>query len=130
MSHKNNVYFDGLCLVCSTEINHYKKLDSGHKLDFQDITDPSFNPTQQGLDPHKVHQVMHVKDSNGQIHTGVDAFRIIWQNIPQYNFLNKWSQNRVFNIALNIGYHLFTRIRPYLPKRKAQCSTSPYCSTK
>ncbi len=129
-SLKSIVFYDGLCLVCSTEINHYKKLNKLEQLAFQDITEPNFDPTSHGLDPRRVHKVMHVKDAQGQIHTGVDAFRIIWQNIPQYHFLNKWSQYRPVNFALHVGYHVFALIRPYLPKRKLDCSASPYCEVK
>jgi predicted DCC family thiol-disulfide oxidoreductase YuxK len=124
------IYFDGLCLACSAEMNHYRKLPGSEKFIFTDITDPSFIAADHGLDPKQVHKVMHVRDVNGQLQTGVDAFRAIWQVIPKYQFLYRYSENTIIRSLLNIGYNGFVIIRPFLPRKKADCASSPYCEVK
>ena len=125
--NKGAIYFDGLCMACSAEINHYRRLPGSEAFDFVDITARNFSPEAHGLDPKAVHKVMHVKDINGKLHTGVEAFRVIWQQIPRYQFLARWSKKGMLRHALNFGYEFFVKVRPYLPRRKADCSASPYC---
>ncbi len=121
------VYFDGLCPLCSREINHYRKQEGSNKISFIDITDENFSAAEQGLDPVKVHQVMHVKTSNGDLRTGVDAFVAIWQVLPKFSWLAKLAQNRLVRPFLDIGYHTFAAIRPFLPRKNKDCQESPYC---
>lgn len=124
------IYFDGLCVACATEINHYRKLNGADKFQFIDITESQFKPDEHGLDPALVHKVMHVRDTEGKLHQGVDAFRAIWKELPRYQFLYKLSEKSLVRSILNTGYDVFVKIRPYLPRKKADCSTSPYCEMK
>ena len=126
-SRTGTIYFDGLCRACSAEINHYRKSPGSEHFIFLDITHPSFNPKTHGLDPQKVHRVMHVRDSSGQLHEGVDAFRTIWQQLPRYRFLVRLSDIKFFRLLMEFGYRLFIRVRPYLPRKSDECSESPYC---
>jgi predicted DCC family thiol-disulfide oxidoreductase YuxK len=122
------VYFDGLCMACSAEINHYRKLEGAEHFDFVDITANGFEPAAHGLDPHKVHKVMHVRDREGVLHEGVEAFRTIWKELPRYHFLWRLSDSPAVRPVLELGYRAFVVARPYLPRRKAlDCSASPYC---
>ena len=61
---------------------------------------------------------MHVRDANGKLHTGVAAFLEIWKVMPTYR---KWvpiASNSIILPFLKVGYFIFARARPYLPKRK------------
>jgi predicted DCC family thiol-disulfide oxidoreductase YuxK len=129
-SQTGAIYFDGLCLACSAEINHYRKLPGAENFSFIDITSPDFKAAEHGLDPHLAHKVMHVRDTKGILHQGVDAFRAIWNELPRYHFLYRLSENKVMRALLNIGYEGFVKIRPYLPRKKSDCSSSPYCEVK
>lgn len=121
------IYFDGLCLACSTEINHYRRLPGSEKFNFLDITDPQFKPQEHGIDPYSVHKVMHVRDPQGRLHQGVDAFRAIWREIPRYQGLYSLSEKKVVRSILEVGYKFFVVIRPYLPRKKSNCENSPFC---
>lgn len=130
-SPRGAIYFDGLCVACSLEINHYRKLQGSENFDFVDITAPGFSPEAHGLDPFKVHKVMHVRSADGILHEGVDAFRTIWINLPRYNFMARLSERPIARAVMELGYRGFVKIRPYLPRRKpADCSASPYCELK
>ena len=121
------IYFDGLCPLCSREINHYRQTKGSEKLIFIDITDSSFNPQKEGLDPLKVHHVLHVKDSNGNVYTAVDAFIHIWRLLPNYNWLAHIVSNPFIKILITPFYYLFAKFRPQLQKRNKDCQASPYC---
>jgi predicted DCC family thiol-disulfide oxidoreductase YuxK len=121
------IYYDGLCHLCSAEIKHYRKTPGSENLQFIDITDPTFNAEQEGLNPMDVHQFMHVKNNEGKIFTKVDAFIEIWKVLPKHHFPAKIAQLKVLRPFLNLGYWMFATVRPYLPKRKKTCEASPYC---
>ena len=121
------VFYDGLCVVCSKEIEHYKKLKGAEKFKFLDITEKNFNAMSYGVDPYKVHKVMHVRGLDGNLYTGPNAFRAIWKELPRYKFLFSLTNNVFALFFMNIGYSCFVRIRPYLPRKKANCEISPYC---
>ena len=124
------VYYDGLCLACSTEINHYRKQAGSENFIFLDITDSDFKAEVHGIDPQFVHKVMHVRDPAGKLHQGVDAFRAIWRELPRYQFLYRLSERKPFRALLQFGYNAFVKIRPYMPRKKQACSDSPYCEMK
>ena len=129
-SKQGTIYFDGLCRLCSAEINHYRKLEGSDAFEYVDITAAGFEPKDHGLDPYKVHKVMHVRDASGVLHEGVDAFRAIWKELPRYRFLWMAADQPLVRPILEMGYRAFVLARPYLPRRKAlDCSASPYCET-
>jgi predicted DCC family thiol-disulfide oxidoreductase YuxK len=66
---KIKVYYDGLCVLCGREIQHYIKQEGSCNIDFIDITKSDFNPQLEGLDPYLVNKFMHVQDQAGQLYT-------------------------------------------------------------
>ncbi len=128
-SNKVQVYFDGLCHLCSREIDHYRKQRGSEEIQFVDITAPEFDPMKAGLDPVRVHREMHVRKSNGSLKVGVDAFIAIWEILPRYHFAARLGKRALPHVLLTAGYHVFARVRPFLPRKKADCSASPYCAS-
>lgn len=124
------VYYDGLCPLCSREIDHYRKQEGVEKLSFIDITAADFDAQKEGLDPRAVHKVMHVRGTDGRVKTGVDAFIEIWKILPRYRWASKLAQQSLVRPALDLGYQVFATVRPFLPRRKRDCEASPYCETK
>jgi predicted DCC family thiol-disulfide oxidoreductase YuxK len=128
--NKLQVYYDGLCKVCSFEIEHYKKQKGAENINFVDITLADFNAEKEGLNPLFVHKYLHAKNEEGQIVSGVETFRLIWQKLPKYNWAFQFSKNKLVSSSLNLGYQFFVQVRPYLPRYKDQCKDSPYCEVK
>jgi predicted DCC family thiol-disulfide oxidoreductase YuxK len=123
------VYYDGLCVLCSSEIDHYRKQVGADQIQFVDICGPSFDAVKEGLDPFEVHRVMHVRRADGSLAIRVQAFIEIWSSLPKYKWAASLAKKRTINQILEIGYTVFAKIRPFLPRRKkAQgCEESPYC---
>lgn len=127
---KVTVYYDGLCVLCSREIDHYRRSRGADLINFVDICAPGFDPASHGVDPKAVHRVMHVKRADGTLATEVDAFIAIWTTLPGYSLLARIARYGFVRFFLNIGYQLFVRVRPYLPRRSSDiyaCADSPYC---
>ena len=85
---------------------------------FVDITDRDFQATREGLDPDRVHREMHVRRSDGSVAVGVDAFIAIWETLPKFRWLARLSRRKPVHVVLRIGYAVFARVRPYLPRRR------------
>jgi predicted DCC family thiol-disulfide oxidoreductase YuxK len=117
------LYYDGLCPLCSREIAHYRKRAVGDSLRFIDVTDPKFDAAEQGLDAKRIHRLMHVKVGD-ELRIGLDAFIAVWDAIPNYSWLAKAARLPGLHALLNLGYHLFAAVRPWLPRRKR-----PFCES-
>src|SRR5262249_12657363 len=111
------LFYDGLCPLCSREIEHYRRHLAGTPADFVDITAAEFNAAAHGLDPQAVHRVMHVKVGD-ELRTGVAAFAAIWAAIPRYRWLARLARNPVGHGLMHLGYRAFARVRPWLPRRR------------
>ncbi len=121
------VFFDGACHLCSREIDHYRKSPGSDRLSFIDISEPGFSAATYGLDSVQVNQEMHVISPDGEVHVAMDAFIEIWRVLPRYYPLHKIAQARGIRPMLDIGYSVFAKVRPYLPKRKTACAA---CETR
>lgn len=130
VSQKGTIYYDGLCILCSREIDHYRRQVGAENFNFVDITAPDFSAEDHHVDPFEVHKIMHVKGVDGKLYTKVDAFIEIWSHLPKYQLLSKFAKQPWLRPLLDMGYLGFSKVRPFLPKRKTGCDTSPYCETK
>jgi len=117
------IYYDGLCPLCSREIEHYRRQAQGRpSIVFVDIMNPSFDAREHGLDPLRVHREMHVREGD-RLWVGVDAFYAIWRHVPGNRWLWFLARLPLADQFLRIGYFFFAMVRPYLP-RKQSCDTS------
>ena len=110
MENKGQIFYDGLCRACSLEIDHYRKLPGSDRFEFTDITKSDFDAKSFGLDPFKVHKVMHVKSPDGKMNQGVDAFIAIWKELPRYQWLASLAKRSVIRSVLELGYQGFVII--------------------
>ncbi|MDO9067425.1 MAG: DUF393 domain-containing protein [Deltaproteobacteria bacterium] len=117
------VFYDGSCIICANEIEHYLNKDHGDKLTATDISHPDFEPATHQISLADFMHQLHAIDQDGQVFKGVDSFWAIWQAFPAstvYGIMGRIIQLPVVNRLARIGYSLFASVRPYLPKRR-QC---------
>jgi len=120
------IFYDGSCIVCATEMAHYRKKSHGGRLIFVDISAPDFEPERYGRSLQEFMTRMHVMDAEGAVYRGVDAFPVIWQAFPDliYRLMGKFIRLPVIHPLARIGYALFARFRPYLPRKEAACDSA------
>ena len=90
------VYYNESCSICRFEINHYKKFEE--KIDWVDVTNNKSAVDETKKQPKELIRRLHVL-KNGQIYKGIDAFLIVWEELPKY----KWLYNLV---KTPIIYHI------------------------
>jgi len=76
------VFYDGACIVCATEIEHYLKKDHGGKLLAVDISSHDFDPAPYKISMTDFMQQLHAIDQDSQVFKGIDSFWAIWQAFP------------------------------------------------
>lgn len=118
MENKVIVFYDGDCIVCDLEMNQYKKQEKMGLLKFVDINSKEFKNYHSVLSFNLAHEKMHVM-KNGKKLDGVDAFLLIWEQLPQkrYKILSKIISSKYIRPLADIGYIIFAKNRKYLPKK-------------
>lgn len=126
------IFFDGSCLVCATEMENYRNTNPDNRFVFVDISAAEFDAAEYGKTSAEFMAELHVRDANGVFYTGVDAFSTIWQAYPDFSF---WRQVSALinlpgiSLLSRFGYRLFARYRHLLPARAAQCDSGT-CTTR
>ena len=114
------IFYDGACIVCATEIEHYLRRDRVGRLVAMDISSPDFDPDEYHIPLTDFMYELHVIDRSGTIYRGVESFWAIWQAFPAstvYGLMGTIITAPVLNQIARLLYQGFARIRPYLPKR-------------
>lgn len=72
------VYYDGLCPLCTREINHIKRLDKQGQLDMQDINAADFEQRFPHIDRVQADRILHGELPDGRIILGLDVTCMAW----------------------------------------------------
>jgi predicted DCC family thiol-disulfide oxidoreductase YuxK len=89
MQQETEVLYNADCPVCSREVNHYARLSSDQALPirYDDLNDTE-RLVKWGITPDAAARRLHVR-KNGVISSGIPAFILLWQEIPQTRWLAK-----------------------------------------
>lgn len=118
------IFYDGACVICAAEVEHYGRKDHARRLVLVDISAPDFDPQPYGISREALLRQMHAIDDQGEIFRNVEAFWAIWQAFPSstiYGLLGRIITLPLINPLARCGYQLFARLRKYLPKRQRSC---------
>ena len=114
--------YDGLCPICSREIDFMRRRDRANRLAFEDIAAAGFDAARYGLTENDVVARMHGVLPDGRVVTGMEAFRIAygalglgWLVAP-----TGWPGLRP---VFDLFYRTFARYRPRLSKFTRECTT-------
>ncbi len=109
------VFYDGACPLCMREIAFYQRRKGAERINWVDISKDGQLPPQ--LSREKALARFHVMDEAGHIHDGAKAFALLWQSLPAFKVIGHIAGFWPVRIILDIGYEVFLRIRPLLPRR-------------
>lgn len=105
------VFFDGGCPLCHREIGHYRRVDRTGRLRWVDAAGEADSLAGYGLSIEDAMAELHVLDEAGQWQRGVDAFLIIWNNLPAYRWLAKLVSVTGLHRPLRVVYRRFAAWR-------------------
>ena len=94
-------YFNESCNICRIEINHYKRINI--TIDWVDVISNKNALKDTKLSPEELIRRLHVVKDD-KLHKGLDAFLIVWEEIPRYKILSKFAR---LPIIYNIGWLIY-----------------------
>ena len=110
------VYFDGACPIYRREIDLMKIFNRKYRLQFIDFSGGSYRHAEHGLSLLDLGRVIHARWSDGNIITGVEVLREMWEAIG-LGFLARFSRLSGINTLLVKAYAWFAKNRLWLTKR-------------
>jgi predicted DCC family thiol-disulfide oxidoreductase YuxK len=117
------VFYDGGCPLCRREIAHYRRIDSAGRLQWVDAPNEPGTLARHDLSLAQAMTELHVLDSNGDWQRGIDAFLVIWQQLPGYRWLAKLVIVLRLRNPLAVVYHRFAAWRYRRRCAAGSCTT-------
>ena len=107
------VFYDGKCSLCSKEIKYYRNIAPVETFYWLDITTPAGADElkKEGFSLSEGFKLLHAKDEEGLLHTGLDAFILIWQQLKGWKVLALFVCLPVIRQIASILYCCFARWR-------------------
>lgn len=112
------VLYDGACPLCRREIGIYRGLSPlrpDSPLCFADVSDATL-PLPPGTTREQLLARFHVRDRNGQLHSGAQAFLALWAALPGWRWLALVGRLPGVAWLMERSYTHFLRWRPALQR--------------
>jgi predicted DCC family thiol-disulfide oxidoreductase YuxK len=105
------VFFDGKCGVCSKEIAQYKSLAPKNVFSWINIAVESKALNHRNITQAQGLLYLHVIDTENKLHIGVDAFAVIWKQLPKWWIIGYLIKAPLFNFVATLVYKFFAQKR-------------------
>jgi len=105
------VYYDGKCGVCRNEMAHYRRIAPAGVFEWLDIVHMPLPKMPLGLSRVEALKVLHVQDDHGKLHRGLDAFLVIWQQLPRFHYLYRSLRLPGIHCLAQGAYRIFAGVR-------------------
>ncbi len=109
------VLYDGACPLCRREIGFYRGLRPIAPVCFADISDAA-QPLPPGTTREQLLARFHVRNRDGQLISGAQAFLALWAALPGWRWLAWVGRLPGASWAMERIYRLFLRWRPLLQR--------------
>jgi predicted DCC family thiol-disulfide oxidoreductase YuxK len=106
-----SVFYDDKCSLCSREINFYKKIAPKAPLEWLGISTSSIELKNAKVKRIDALMFLHARDNDGMFHIGVDAFILIWRNLPYFKYINYFILLPGIYQLANLFYAKFAKYR-------------------
>lgn len=105
------VFYDDQCGLCRKEIAVYQNQDKHGLFNWQRLSETTFDPNEQRFDLVQALERLHVINHQGDVKIGVDAFIVIWNQLPYWKFLGFFASVAPVKWFLNLVYDQFAKRR-------------------
>ncbi|MEO1282666.1 MAG: DUF393 domain-containing protein [Pseudomonadota bacterium] len=123
------VFFDGSCPLCRSEIAFYQKRTDDSTVTYTDVSEAhrAGRDVVAGLDAETAMSRFHVRDHDGQLLSGAVAFAALWRAVPGFKTAGKIAALWGIRHILEIAYRGFLVFRPSIQRfvsgrQEARCA--------
>ncbi len=109
------VLYDGACPLCRREIGVYRGLKPTTPVCFSDVSDTA-QPLPSGTTREQLMARFHVRQADGQLLSGAQAFLALWAALPGWRWLALVGRVPGATWAMERTYRLFLRVRPLMQR--------------
>lgn len=106
----SKVYYNSACPVCNAGIKDQRKRMQNCGVTDTEWIDVHNNPdavSEVGSSLEQVRERLYVKDDNGQLNIGADAFIHLWQQTPNQRWLARLFQLPIIQSLARLAYNGF-----------------------
>jgi predicted DCC family thiol-disulfide oxidoreductase YuxK len=119
------VYFDSACPVCRREVAHYRRQCGADAITWVDAATCDEEALGPGLDRRTALGRFHVREADGALVSGAEAFIAIWRRLPALARLAPLASSRPMLALLDACYAVFLRMRRWWRlRRETACAPS------
>lgn len=105
------LFFDGSCPLCRREIHHYRQLDKNRAINWLDIANKPAELAEHNLSSSQAMRFIHGVDAEGTLVRGLEAFMMVWRELPYYRRLATVIEILRLQPLLNLAYERFANWR-------------------
>ena len=106
-------YFNESCSICRAEINHYKKINNS--IDWVNVINNKDALHETKLSSKNIIRRLHII-KNKKLYKGLDAFLIVWEEIPKYKLLSNFAKLPLIYHISYLIYEFFALLLFYKNK--------------
>ena len=103
------VYYNSACPVCRSGVEAQQGRMVGCDIEWIDVHANPDAVAEVGADLEHVRERLYVRDADGRIHVGADAFSKLWRDTPGQRWLGRRAALPVFRRAARAAYDWFAR---------------------
>ena len=104
---KPTLYFDGDCPVCSREVAMYRRQPGADGVYWVDVARCETADLGCGLTREAAMARLHLRQPDGRLVSGAEAFAALWQALPRWSWLGRLLGSGVGLRLLEAGYGAF-----------------------
>ncbi|MDQ3185390.1 MAG: DUF393 domain-containing protein [Pseudomonadota bacterium] len=109
----SKVYYNSACPVCNAGIKDQRERMEACGIKDIEWIDVHTHPeavSEVDASLEQVRERLYVKDADGELNIGADAFTQLWSQTPSQRWLAKLLRLPVFKQLTNLAYNVFARL--------------------
>jgi predicted DCC family thiol-disulfide oxidoreductase YuxK len=109
----SKVYYNSACPVCNAGIKDQRQRMEACGIKDVEWVDIHANPdavSEVGASLEQVRERLHVKDADGELNIGADAFTRLWSKTPSQRWLASLLRLPVLKPLTHLAYNAFARL--------------------
>jgi len=103
------VFYNSACPVCNTGVSYQKDRMRNCDVEWADVHVERNSVDELDADLDFIRERLHVKDTNGNVRVGIDAFITLWEHSPGEQWKARVVKTPIIHGLAHVSYNTFAR---------------------